>query len=110
MSRGDVTPLAEERLLGNQHPVVVAAMWVVTRRAGVGDRRMLPEIRAALLRVTAGARLVNRRSDLQKPQILRAMHVVAGRAGQLPLAHRHVLEAVLLVDDVLVTGGAHLHL
>jgi hypothetical protein len=41
--RGDVTLLAEPRLVDPKHVSLAGAVWVVTREAILGDRRMLPE-------------------------------------------------------------------
>src|SRR4029453_10350916 len=110
MPRGHVAPLAEERPLGDEEPLVVAAVRVVARDAGVGDRRVFPQERSAFLRVAAGAALVNRGADLQEPDVLRAVRVVARPAGELGLADGHVMRPELLVDDGLVAGRAQLHL
>src|SRR5678816_3806894 len=45
MPRCHVTALADERLLRLQHAVVDGAVRVVARHAGIGDRRMLPQVR-----------------------------------------------------------------
>ena len=84
MPRGHVAALAEERQLRDEHPVVVAAVRVVARHAGVRDRRVLPQIRSALLGVAAGAALVDRRADLQQPDVGRPMRVVARGAVSSP--------------------------
>ena len=41
MPRGHVAPLAQERQLGLEHAVVVAAVRIVAGRAAVDDRRVL---------------------------------------------------------------------
>ena len=56
-----MTALAEERQLGDEHAVVVAAVRVVAGGAAVDHRRVLPEERAALLGVAARAALVDGR-------------------------------------------------
>jgi hypothetical protein len=53
-------------------------------------RRVLPQIRTALLRVAARARFVDRVADLQHADVVRPVRAVAGGALHLALAHRHV--------------------
>ena len=57
--RRDVAPLAEHRRFGDEHAVVVRAVRVVAGRAVLGDRRVLPQERPALLGVAARAFFVD---------------------------------------------------
>jgi len=110
MPRRDVAALAQKRALGDEKPLVVAAVRVVACHAGIGHRRVFPEERTAFLGVAARAAFVDRRPDLQQSHVLRPMRVVAGTAGERGLAYGHVMGPELLVDDVPVAGRAHLHL
>src|SRR3954467_3269814 len=105
-----MTALAEERLLADQHAIVVRTVRVMAGDAALADRRMLPEIRAALVGVAARAALVDGRAGTQQPEIGAAVDVVAGRAGQGALPHRHVVVAVLPLRDVAMALAAQLRL
>ena len=106
----DVTALAKERLLGHQHPDVVRPVRVVAGGAVLGDGRVSPEHRAALL----GGQLTHNSATV--PPVFRSFTLDvpwtlwAGGAGHLLLAHRHVVELQLLVDDGPVTARARRHL
>ena len=105
--RGHVAALAEERLLGDEHAVVVAdpcGSWQVVQLSTTGacSHRNGPRFSAWQL-VQLWSMVV---PTLQQLDVDRAVHVVARRAGHLALAHRHVVEAQLLVDDGLMAAGA----
>src|SRR6185503_1298845 len=76
--RVQVAPLAEPRLLGDQHLVVVGAVRVVAVQAVLPHRRVLPEERPALLRVALIAELVGpvRANELRLAAVV---HVVTAR-------------------------------
>jgi len=81
-------------------------VWIVAGHAALADRRVLPQIRSTLVRVTRGAALVNRGARLEQLDVRAAMDVVARRAGQCPLSDRHMVEPMRLVSDVAVARGA----
>src|ERR1043166_4110447 len=108
MPRADVAALAEHRRLGDEHPLVVAAVRIVTGVAGLTNRRVIPQERPALFRVAARARLVDPVADLEHPHARRAVRVMAGRAFELALAQRHVPEALRLGHLGLVARDARL--
>src|SRR4249919_1404750 len=95
-------PLDEQRR-------VDGAMRRVAIGAILGDRRVLPQDRTALLGVTAVAGLVQRGLD-QQFRCHRAMNFVAGAALHLREAHRMHRGLVELGALHLVTGVAHLRL
>src|SRR4051812_22224734 len=103
-----MTALAQERELADQHPLVVGTMRVMTRDAALRDRRVLPQVRSALVRMTRLAALIDRRSGLQQPDVAAAMRVVARRALHRAFAYRHVAEAIVLVHHRLMTPRAGL--
>src|SRR5262249_48708193 len=96
--------------LAHEHALVVGTVRIVTGDAALADRRVLPQIRSALVGVAARTRLVDRRAGLQEPDVLTAVRVVARRAGHGAFTHRHVIEPVLLVGDAAVAGAAQRHL
>ena len=105
--RRHVTPLAEERHLGHEHPFVVRAVRIVAGDTRVRDGRVFPEVGATLFGMTARARFVDGGARLQQLRIGRAMRIVAGRTLHLVLADGHMAEAMLLlVDDILVARCA----
>ena len=60
MPRGRMTALAQQRRATGQHAGVVGTVWRMTQAAVFADRRVLPQIRTALLRVTVVAGIVQR--------------------------------------------------
>src|SRR5262245_20979780 len=106
MARRHVTSLAEERHLAHEQPLVVRSVRVVAGHATLADRRVLPEIGAPFVGVTARAALVDRRAHLQELDVGAAVRVVARRAGHGAFTHGHVMKAELLVDDRAMTRGA----
>src|SRR5262245_41799186 len=65
MAAGDVAALAEHRHPHDQHPVVRRSVRVVTRRAVLAYRRVLPQHRTAHLGVAAGTQFADRAADLE---------------------------------------------
>ena len=106
MSRRDVAPLAEERQLAHQHPVVVRTVRVMARDTAFADRRMLPEVRTAFLGVATRAAFVHRRSHAEQLDIGRAVNVVTRRAGHAPFSYGHVRETVLSAGDGTMAAAA----
>ena len=101
-----VTPLAEERQLRHQRPVVRRSVRVVARGATLAHRRVLPQKGTALLRVAARAGFVQRVPCPQHASVLRPVRVVTGSAVELALADRHVTRAIELCDLVPVAALA----
>ena len=65
VTRRDVTALAQDRRLRDEHALVRRAVRVVTRRAAVARRRVLPQERAALVGVAGGAQSPRSESPLR---------------------------------------------
>ena len=86
MSGADMTPLAEHRQLRNEHPLLVRSMRIVARVAGLANRRVVPQIRAALLGVTADARFVHPIAHSQQAGVGRPVRVMTRRAIHLARA------------------------
>src|SRR5262249_35214433 len=84
VTAADVAPLAEHRLLGDQHAIVVRAVRIVAARAVLASRGVVPDEGAALFRVAGRARFVQRVADLQHADVGRSVRAVAGRAVHLP--------------------------
>src|SRR5947208_1358905 len=105
-----MTALAEEWQLADQHALVVRAVRVVAGHAAFGDRRVLPQVRAALVGMAALAAFVDGGAGLEQTDIAAAVRVVTGAALHGPFAHRHVTEPIVLVHHRLVTDRAGLHL
>src|SRR4051812_25787121 len=103
MPRGHMAPLAEIRLLGGEHAVVVRSVRVVAGDAGVGHRRVLPAgDRALAQRLVIEAVLlvddvpVARRADLDlvlRLQLLRALRLMNAVAREAAVAALIVLAA-----------------
>src|SRR5688500_3336516 len=106
MPRRDVTTLTQERRFAHQHPIVVRPVRVVAGHAALGDRGVLPQVGSTLLGVTTGAALVDGGACLQESDVRASVNVMTGRARQGTFPQWHVVEAVLLVGDVLVTAAA----
>src|SRR6185436_2975265 len=109
VTRVEVAALAEEGLLRDQHLVVVRPVGVVAVQAVLAHGRVLPEERAALLRVALQALLV----DVGGVDHLRAggvVGLVAARALHLALADGMVGRAQRLAADRLVAAEAGLAL
>ena len=105
MTGVQMAPLAEVRLLGHQHLVVVRSVRVVAVEAALAHRRVLPQERAAFLGVALQALLV----DVLGVDHLRVdgvVGIVAARAAHLPFPHRVVGRPQALAADVLVAGEA----
>ena len=82
---------ADLGLLRLQHRLVGGAMCVVTIQAILAHRRVLPQERTALLGMALVAIVVDRGfADHRLGARHAAVRIVAVRAGQLALAHRHV--------------------
>src|SRR2546425_7245529 len=103
-----VALLAQPWLRDLQHLFVIRPVGIVTVRAALEYRRVLPEERAALFRV-AGVAGVVQRDLLEQRGRARAGRVVARRARHLPLSQRHVREAHLLRLLLEVAGPARVH-
>ena len=84
-----VTLLAQERQRRDEQLLVIRAVRLVAVQAALAHRRVLPQERAALLRVTAGAELIHVVAAQQRIG-RRAVRVVTVDAGDLPLEQRHV--------------------
>src|SRR5438067_7687809 len=81
-------------------------MRIVAVVARFADRCVIPEVRTALLRMTADARLVHPVADLQHADACGPVGIVASGAVHLPLAHWHVARTLQLRHLGLVAGGA----
>src|SRR5215475_4498540 len=97
-----VTLLAEARPRDLQQEVIDRAVRIVAVQAIVAHRGMLPQERAALLRVTLVAIVVDG-GLIQKSLAVGAMRIVAAGARHLAFANRHVRRAPNFRALVLVT-------
>src|SRR5208282_5155024 len=109
MKCADVALLAEPRRRDFQQKPVGRAVWIMTIAAVLQDRRMGPQKRPALLRMTGVTDLVNRRLH-QLILIRAAMRVVAVGADHQSFAQRHVRRHVHLILFVEVTPETDLGL
>ena len=101
----EVAALAEIGHLRLQQFLVIGAVWVVAVEAVLADRRVLPHERAALLRMTGVAQLIDRRgaNHLRLHAVVR---VVTTRALHAPFPNRMMARAHRLRAHVLVTCEA----
>src|SRR5215510_11584812 len=97
-----VTLLAEARPRDLQQEVIDRAVRIVAVQAVLAHRGMLPQERAALLRVTLVAIVVDG-GLIQKSLAVGAMRIVAAGARHLAFANRHVRRAPNFRALVLVT-------
>jgi hypothetical protein len=103
-------PLTQERQFRDEQALVRRPVRVVARRAVLAHRRVLPQERPALLLVTARTGFVDAVAHTQQADVLRTVHIVAGRALQLAFAHRHVSHAIEFRELVAVALPADLEL
>ena len=104
-----VTLLAKTWPRDPEHEVVDRAVRLVAVHAVLAHRRMLPQERAALLRMALVAIVVDG-GLVQKSLAVGAMRIVAGRARHLAFANRHVRRAPDFRALVLVALEARVHL
>src|SRR5687767_7137409 len=90
MPAGHVTPLAEHRLLRDEHPIVVRPVRIVAAGAVLASGRVLPQEGTALLGVATGTALVDGVANLEHADVGGPMRVVAAGTVHLSFAHRHV--------------------
>lgn len=101
MVRLRMAALAQHRSAQTDHAWIVRAVRVVTVRAILGNRGMLPQVRATLFGVALETGVVERLADEQAVARLSVRAVTTG-AGHFPLVERmrirlHGLRALLLV-------------
>src|SRR4029453_12718876 len=84
-----VALLAEIRSCGDQQLVLVGSVGLMAVDAVLADRRVLPQHRAALLRVARVADVVDR-IGVQERSGRRPVRIVAVDARHLALGQRHV--------------------
>src|SRR5262249_15806316 len=78
--------------------------------AALAHRRVLPQVRSALVGVAARAALVDVRAGTEQSEVLAPMRVVARGTRHGAFAHRHVREAVRPVHPVAMAGAPQLPL
>src|SRR3954471_21787648 len=96
----NMAALAQHRQLGDQQPLVVRSVRVVTGDAALAGHLVIPQERTALLGVAGRARFVDGVAFTQHLHVLRPVRIVAGRALHLVTVQapdRHVRRALHLV-------------